>query len=128
MILLVEADARLAEELSQALQPEAVMVVNDAEGALNYLQKNPPHQDRQLPQVVLLSLNLLGKGGLRLLQQLRNQEELLGLPVVVLESNPELMATAYESGASSVLSRVDGDGLKAQMDSLTAFWGLCERA
>ncbi len=128
VILLVEADAEVAGQLSQALQPEAVLSVKDAEAALNYLQGMPPHQDRELPKVILLSLSLPGMGGLELLQRLRSQEKMQGLRVVVLESNPELTATAYESGANSVLARVDGEGLKAQMGSLSAFWGMCERA
>jgi DNA-binding response OmpR family regulator len=128
VILLVEADPGVAGQLSQALQPEVVLVMKDAESALNYLLGNPPAQDRQLPKVILLSLSLPGMGGLELLQRIRSQEDLLGLPVVVRESNPELTATAYESGASSVLARLDGEDLKAQMDSLSAFWGMCERA
>ncbi len=128
MILLVEADPGVARQLSQALQPEAVLVMKDGEEALDYLQGKPPHQDRQLPRVILLSLSLPGLGGLEFLQRLRGQEQMLGLPVVVLESNPELTATAYESGASSVLARIEGEDLKTQMDSLSAFWGMCERA
>lgn len=127
VILLVEADPGVAEQLGQALQPETVLVMKDGEDALDYLQGNPP-QDRQLPRVILLSLSLPGIGGLEFLQRLRAQEEMLGVPVVVLESNPELTATAYESGASSVLARIEGEGLKTQMDSLSAFWGMCERA
>jgi CheY-like chemotaxis protein len=79
--------------------------VTDGKLALAYLAGNPPYTDRQenpLPCLMLLDLSMPGKHGLDVLQWVRTQPKLTGLPVVVLSSSNQEsdIHRAYSLGAS----------------------------
>ena len=109
-ILLVE-DSSSDEELTlRALKKSnianRVVVTRDGAEALDYLFAQGAFADRDprdLPQVVLLDLNLPKIGGLEVLRRIRADERTKLLPVVILTSSSEDtdLLVGYASGANS---------------------------
>jgi len=85
-ILLVDdspTDVRLTQEaLHDEDVPHRLHVARDGEEAMDFLRRADP-----LPHVVLLDLNLPRKDGHSVLQEIRDDEALRSLPVVVLTSS-----------------------------------------
>lgn len=90
-ILLVEdnpADVRLMHEaLKSGRLYCQLVVVEDGEAALDYLQRRPPHQDAPRPDLVLLDLNLPKKNGMEVLSVVKSDDGLRSIPVVVLTTS-----------------------------------------
>jgi CheY-like chemotaxis protein len=96
IILLVEDNPRDEELALLALErshiANQVVVAHDGVEALDYLFGTGEYQGRdirQLPQVVLLDLNLPRINGLEVLERLRADERTQYLPVVILTSSDE---------------------------------------
>ncbi len=87
-ILLVEdnpADAKLTEEaLRESATPGHLVVANDGEEAAAFLHREGPYTDAPPPDLILLDLHLPRRSGLELLDELRADERLQRIPVVVL--------------------------------------------
>jgi two-component system response regulator len=105
-----------------------VVVTRDGAEALDYLfaqgafaQRDP----REIPQVVLLDLNLPKIGGLEVLRRLRADERTKLLPVVILTSSKEGkdLVGGYASGANSyVVKPVDFTQFAEAVRQLGMFW------
>lgn len=111
-VLLVEdepADALLIQRaLARAGLTSPVRLIEDGEGALDYLLGNAPYQDRELyplPALILLDLKLPRLGGIELLRQLKRMQPMGRIPVIVLTSSAQTedVERAYELGANSYL-------------------------
>src|SRR3989440_11448014 len=117
MILLVEDNPDDEALTLRALHKNNIMnkvvVARDGAEALDYLFARGSYAHRvaaELPQLVLLDLNLPKIGGIEVLRQIRAEERLKLLPVVILTSSKEdrdLLA-GYTVGANSyVVKPVD---------------------
>ena len=131
-ILLVE-DSSSDEELTlRALRKSnianRVVVARDGAEALDYLFAQGAFVDRDardLPQVVLLDLNLPKIGGLEVLRRIRADERTKLLPVVILTSSSEDkdLLVGYASGANSyVVKPVDFTQFADAVRQLGMFW------
>ena len=95
-----------------------VVVTRDGAAALDFLFARGAHSGRNpkdLPQVVLLDLNLPKIGGIEVLRAIRADERTTLLPVVILTSSKEDrdLMEGYKSGANSyIVKPVDGIGGK----------------
>jgi two-component system, chemotaxis family, response regulator Rcp1 len=87
-ILLVEdneGDARLAmEAFRESTLPNKVHHVHDGIEAMAYLRKEGTYTDAPRPHLILLDLNLPRKGGMEVLAEIKEDEELKLIPVVIL--------------------------------------------
>jgi two-component system, chemotaxis family, response regulator Rcp1 len=87
-ILLVEdslADVRLTiEALKEAKVRNKLTVVDDGVKALAYLNKKGEYANAIRPDLILLDLNLPRKGGREVLEEIKQDEALKRIPVVVL--------------------------------------------
>jgi two-component system response regulator len=88
-----------------------IVIARDGAEALNYLSADSADREaNELPQVVLLDLNLPKIGGLEVLRRIRAEERTRPLPVVILTSSNEdqdLLA-GYTFGANSyVVKRIE---------------------
>ena len=106
-----ESDVFLLRRVFQkAEMPCPLQVVQDGQMAIDYLSGVGPYADRErypLPCLILLDLNLPKRGGLEVLQWIREHPKLKKLVVVVFSSSalPVDVNRAYELGANSYISK-----------------------
>ena len=136
-ILLVEDDPRDVELTLTALEEyqlaNVVDVARDGEEALDYLYRRGSFQarDGHDPAVVILDLKLPKVDGLEVLRQIKADERLRLLPVVVLTSSREEtdLVTSYELGVNAyVVKPVDFHKFVEAIKSLAGFWVLLNEA
>jgi len=132
VILLVE-DNEVDEELTlraldtNKIKNEVVVARNGVE-ALDYLWGTGTHAGRdtaQMPQVILLDLNLPKIDGLEVLRRVRADERTQLLPVVILTSSKEQqdMIESYSLGANSYIRKpVDYDQFVEAIRQLGLYW------
>jgi CheY-like chemotaxis protein len=107
-ILVVEDNAADADLVAESLDgaPSAPRLLLAASGriALELLRDSDADA---LPAVVLLDLNLPGRGGLETLAQIKCEPALRRIPVVVLTTSgsPDEIDRCYELGAAAVLNK-----------------------
>jgi len=110
-VLLVEdsaADARLTREvLKGGAVANRLTVVTDGAEALSYLRREGRYRDARRPDVVLLDLNLPKMDGREVLDHIRTDKALDGIPVVILTTSgaERDIAGAYEGRANSYLQK-----------------------
>ena len=132
-ILVVEDDPRDVELTLTALDEHKlaneVVVVRDGQEALDYLYRREQFASRpeESPAVVLLDLKLPKVNGLEVLQQIRSDERLKMIPVVVLTSSHEErdMVTSYKLGVNAyVVKPVDFHEFVNAVKELGMFWAI----
>ncbi len=136
-ILLVEDDPKDAELTLIALEEyqlcNEVVVVGDGAEALDYLyhRGNFASLDAGYPMVVLLDLKLPKVSGLEVLRQMKGDEKLKLIPVVVLTSSREEsdLITSYQLGVNAfVVKPVDFHKFIEAIKLLAGFWVLTNEA
>ena len=132
-ILLVEDDPRDVELTLTALGEynlaNEVVVTRDGEKALDYLYSRGEFGTRSHdnPAVMLLDLKLPKIDGLEVLQQIRSDERLKLIPVVVLTSSHEErdMIRSYQLGVNAyVVKPVDFHEFVNAIKELGVFWAV----
>jgi CheY-like chemotaxis protein len=132
-ILLVEDDPRDVELTLTALGEynlaNEVVVTRDGEKALDYLYSRGEFSTRSHdnPAVMLLDLKLPKIDGLEVLQQIRSDERLKLIPVVVLTSSHEEkdMIRSYQLGVNAyVVKPVDFHEFVNAIKELGVFWAV----
>ncbi len=132
-ILLVEDDPKDVELTLIALEDyklaNEVVVARDGEEALDYLHRRGNFTTRSTdnPAVLLLDLKLPKVDGLEVLQQMKSDEKLKLIPVVVLTSSHEErdMVTSYKLGVNAyVVKPVDFHEFVNAVKELGIFWAL----
>jgi two-component system response regulator len=132
VILLVEDNPNDEALTLRALKKANIMnrvdVARDGAEALDYLFATGMHAGRglgDLPELVLLDLNLPKLGGLDVLRRIRADERTQLLPVVILTSSKEDrdLIAGYTSGANSyVVKPVDFVQFAAAVRQLGLYW------
>ena len=132
-ILMVEDDAKDVELTLTALEDynlaNEVIVVHDGEEALDYLYQRGQFKMRagDNPAVILLDLKLPKVDGLEVLKQIKSDEKLRMIPVVVLTSSKEEkdMVASYKLGVNAyVVKPVDFHEFVNAIKELGAFWAV----
>jgi DNA-binding response OmpR family regulator len=132
-ILLVEDDPKDVELTLTALEEynlaNEVIVARDGEEALEYLYSRGKFKTRSSgnPAVVLLDLKLPKVDGLEVLKQVKSEENLRMIPIVVLTSSKEEkdMVASYKLGVSAyVVKPVDFHEFVNAIKELGIFWAV----
>lgn len=132
-ILLVEDDPRDVELILTALEQQnlanEVVVVHDGAEALNYLRRQGKYRMRAAghPVVVLLDLKLPKVDGLSVLAQLRADEGLKVIPVVMLTSSGEErdIIESYKLGVNAyIVKPIDFHDFMNAVKELGLFWAI----
>ena len=132
-ILVVEDDPNDVELTLTALADynlaNEVVVTRDGQQALDYLSCRGEFSMRSPgnPAVMLLDLKLPKVGGLEVLQQIKSDERLKLIPVVVLTSSHEErdMIRSYSLGVNAyVVKPVDFHEFVNAVKELGIFWGV----
>ena len=131
-ILLVEDNLDHAELVMRNLEDfhlaNTIIHVEDGEAALDYLYGRGMYADRNLfpmPHLMLLDLRLPKVDGLEVLKEVKNNEALRALPVVILTTSDAErdMAMAYEYHANSYVTKpVDFSEFSNLMKDLGFYW------
>jgi CheY-like chemotaxis protein len=114
-----EAAARVADQLR---------FVNDGEDLMDYLLRRGKHTDPEespRPDLILLDLNMPRKDGREALREIRGQQELRDIPVVVFTtSRAETdIRLVYGLGANSFITKpVAFDSLVHTLTVLSHYW------
>ncbi|MBI4423540.1 MAG: response regulator [Elusimicrobia bacterium] len=114
VVLLVEDDAADVELTREAMKEGKLFVdlkvVEDGIEALQYLRREGPYADAEAPDLVLLDLNLPRKDGRAVLAELRADEALKHLPVVVLTTSDSAtdILRSYKLGCNCYITKPVG--------------------
>lgn len=118
------ADLMLAQEAFREHGARvSVTTCGDGQRALQILLSAP-----QLPDVVILDLNMPGLSGFDVIQAIRNTSELRHLPVVILSTSDSSadVARAYDLLATSYMVKSQNfPGFLRQIDHFVRFWHEC---
>lgn len=99
--------------------------VDDGETALAFLRRHPPFQDSPRPNIILLDLNLPKINGLEVLQEIKNDNDLKMIPVIVLTTS-KLEADviqSYRLGANCYVAKpMSLDEFMRTINLIEQFW------
>lgn len=124
------ADAEMAiDALREAKLVNPIIHVEDGVEALDYLFRRGAYADRTSgnPAVLLLDIKMPRMDGLEVLTQLRADEHLRQLPVVILSSSCEEtdLARSWDLGVNAyVVKPVDVAQFFAAVKALGTFWAV----
>lgn len=128
-VLLVEdnpGDVRLTREaLQETGDAVRLSVVHDGLDALRYLRREPPHEEAHRPNLILLDLNLPKKDGREVLKEIKTDDDLKLIPVVVMTTSDAQadIRRAYALHANCYVTKpADFDAFVALVKSLERFW------
>jgi CheY-like chemotaxis protein len=128
-ILLVEdnpADARLIEEVFKDTNlKNEIYIVKDGVDAMNFLNKKKGYSDVPKPQIILLDLNLPRKDGREVLKEVKDNEDLKRIPIVILTTSSagEDVKKTYNNHANCFITKpVDFDQFLKVINAIEDFW------
>lgn len=128
-ILLVEdnpGDVRLTREaLKEAKVRNKMDSVADGEEAIAYLRHEGKHAKAPRPDVILLDLNLPRKGGLEVLREIKEDDDLKRIPVVIVTTSKaeQDVVKSYNLHANCYVTKpVDLTQFMEVVRSIEDFW------
>ncbi len=128
-ILLVEdspGDIRLTQEaLRDAKVKNNLHVARDGVEAMAYLRQEADNAEMPRPDLVLLDLNLPKKSGQEVLDEIKSDDDLKSIPVVILTVSEadEDIAKSYSQHANSFISKpVDLEQFSTVVKAIDEFW------
>jgi chemotaxis family two-component system response regulator Rcp1 len=128
-ILLAEdspGDVRLTKEaLKESKMLNALHVVPDGVEALAFLRREGEYADAPRPDLILLDLNMPRRDGREVLAEIKGDEDLARIPVVILttsEAEQDILRS-YDLGANCYVTKpVDLDQFLKVIASIQDFW------
>lgn len=128
-ILLVEdnpGDVRLAQEaLKESKVRNKLYVVDDGVEAMAFLRNQGKYADAPHPDLILLDLNLPRKSGREVLAEVKNDDKLKHIPVVVLTVSKaeEDIMRCYDHHANCYITKpLDFNQFMEVTKSIEEFW------
>ena len=128
-ILLVEdnpGDIRLTQEALKESKIEIHLdVVTDGEQAIDFLFKRNKFAGSIRPHIILLDLNLPKKNGIEVLKEIKSNDSLKKIPVIVLTTSDadHDISKAYSLHANCyILKPVDFDDFARVIKLVETFW------
>ena len=128
-ILLVEDNPGDVRLIREALKENKIIntlhVVDDGVKAMAFLRKKGEFAKKPRPDVILLDLNLPKKDGREVLAEIKQDEELKPIPVVILTTSKsdEDILKAYNLHANCYITKpIDMDQFLHVVKTLKEFW------
>jgi CheY-like chemotaxis protein len=128
-ILLVEdnpGDVRLtAETLRAGKVANELHVAKDGEVAMAFLRREEPHADAPRPDLVILDLNLPRKDGIEVLTEIKEDDALHVIPIVILTTSAAErdVLQSYALKANAYVTKPIGvHDFIAAVTSIEDFW------
>jgi CheY-like chemotaxis protein len=130
-LLLIEDDEDHAFLVKRNLQKSRIANtldhVMDGEMALDYLYKRKAYANSPRPDVILLDLKLPKLDGHEVLETIKQDAQLMSIPVVVLttsESEADRSKAYLRHANSYVVKPLDVNGFQAMVEELSLYWGM----
>ena len=128
-ILLVEdnpGSVRLTEEaLKDGKLHHRMSVAEDGVEAMAFLRREPPYEHAPRPDMVLLDLNLPRKDGREVLAEIKSDDALKSIPVVILTTSAaeEDIIKSYRLNANCFITKpVDLEQFIRVVKAIEGFW------
>ena len=128
-LLLIEDDQAHADLIQMTLEDHGddldINHVNNGAKAIDYLRNQGEYTEATRPDLVLLDLNLPKISGHEVLEQIKSDESLQSIPVVVLttSANEQDISKAYRHNANSYLTKpADFQKFQSMIHDLRAYW------
>ena len=128
-ILLVEDNPGDAELARQAMKDSKIRNnlhhVEDGDAALQFLRRLPPYENAPRPGLILLDLNLPGRDGREVLEEIKTDPSLKSIPVVILttSSSDADILKSYELHANCFITKpIDFNQFVQVTRSIENFW------
>lgn len=128
-ILLVEdnpSDVYLTEvALQDAEIGSRLHVAEDGEQAMAFLRREAGFAAAPRPELILLDLNLPGKDGRQVLAEIKSDEDLRRIPVIVLTTStaPSDISICYDLHANCYITKpVEFDEFERVVREIETFW------
>ena len=119
-------DVALTQEVLQEAKIRVNLhIVNDGYTALKFLRKEDEYKEAARPDLVLLDLNLPGMNGRELLFEIKKDERLKSIPVVILTTSDadEDIIKTYTLGASCYVTKPVGlQEFSKMVERIENFW------
>jgi len=106
-------------------QLQLVGVVRDGEEAMQFLRRTGEFSEAEKPDLILLDLNMPKKDGFEVLQEMKQDEELKSIPVIVFTTSDrsEDVVNCYKIGASTFITKPTRlDELASTVDNIVHYW------
>lgn len=128
-ILLIEdnpGDARLVVEgLKEGKVRNNLTIVEDGDEAMEFLRKEGRHENAPRPDLILLDLNLPKKDGREVLKEIKSDENLRRIPIVILttsKAEEDIMKTYNYHANCYITKPVDLDRFIEIIKAIDDFW------
>lgn len=131
-LLIIEDSDEDFEALRRFIEKEDVLNpvfrCIDGDEALDFLYHNGVYQDAQIaprPAIILLDLNLPGTDGREIIAQIKQDENLKSIPIIVFttSSNPKDIEICYQyCVASYIIKPIDINRLARAVHSFLTYW------
>jgi two-component system, chemotaxis family, response regulator Rcp1 len=119
-----EEDTYLTKKAFDASSiPVTLSSMNDGTESLRFLRNQTTHQSR--PDVILLNLHLPKVHGLTILHELKQDDTLSDIPVIILSgsTNKNDISTCYQKYASGYMCKLfDFNLFKTNVQNFTRYW------
>jgi CheY-like chemotaxis protein len=120
------SDVIMVEEaLADWVVPTVLHVASDGVQATDFLRRLGNYADAPRPALILLDLNMPRKGGLEVLADIKHDEDLRTIPVVVFStsSEPGQIAASYDGHANAyVVKPTDFDDFSRVVQKIDQFY------
>ncbi len=121
-----DGDVFLARKAFEKLsKPYRITVANDGDTALQMLRKEGDYQESPHPHVIFLDINLPGKDGKQILLEIKRDETLRRVPVIVLSSSKseQDVLQVYNDLATAYICKPDTiDDYRNIVAAVDGFW------
>lgn len=128
-ILLVEDNEGdimlLKEAFEDASMEHELIIVNDGEQALNYLNKEFPFEKAETPDIIVLDINLPKMNGHEVLHYIKSHATFKSIPVTILttSSSSKDIDEAYQNYVNSYITKpVEVEDFSNVVSSIEDYW------
>ena len=128
-ILLVEDNEGDIVLTLEAFEESKIMnkfsVVRNGKEALDFLFRNPPFADAKEPDIILLDINLPLKSGIEVLQEVKNDDRVKHIPVIMLttSSSERDISLSYKHHANCYITKpVEVSKFLEAVNAIEHFW------
>jgi CheY-like chemotaxis protein len=118
----------ILKAFERTLPKEKVTCVEDGEALIKYLKHTPPYDDLEKypkPDIILLDLNMPRKDGREALAEIKSNDELKSIPVIIFSTSNNIddIQITYKMGSSSFITKPESfDKLLKVTEEIEYYW------